>query len=134
MPAPAPFFGFHWCAPAGLLVSSHSKPNRFLKKSLFHRVGVLVTKDSGGPDAKLVAARALRVPVIVVDRPAPPAAPAPPPPAPAADLVTPAQVAEQLDQFLVSAGAVGRINGAGREHGQIRAFNNRTFDVAKAVP
>ena len=22
--APAPFFGLHWCAPAGLLVSSHS--------------------------------------------------------------------------------------------------------------
>jgi hypothetical protein len=44
------------------------------------------------------------------------------------------QVAEQLDQFLVSAGAIGRINDAGREHGQIRAFNNRTFDVAKAVP
>lgn len=44
------------------------------------------------------------------------------------------QVAEQLDQFLVAAGAVGRINDAGREHGQIRAFNNRTFDVTKAVP
>ena len=44
------------------------------------------------------------------------------------------QVAEQFDQFLVAAGAVGRINDAGREHGQIRAFNNRTFDVAKAVP
>ena len=44
------------------------------------------------------------------------------------------QVAELVDQFLVSAGAVGRVNDAGREHGQIRAFNNRTFDVAKAVP
>ena len=44
------------------------------------------------------------------------------------------RVAEQLDQFLVSAGAVARVNDAGREHGQIRAFNNRTFDVAKAVP
>jgi hypothetical protein len=44
------------------------------------------------------------------------------------------QVAEQFDQFLVSAGAVARVNDAGREHGQIRAFNNRTFDVAKAVP
>jgi Zn-dependent M28 family amino/carboxypeptidase len=43
-------------------------------------------------------------------------------------------VNEQLDQFLVAAGAVGRINDAGRDHGQIRAFNNRTFDVAKAVP
>ena len=24
VPAPAPPFGFHWCAPAGLFVSSHS--------------------------------------------------------------------------------------------------------------
>jgi carboxypeptidase Q len=44
------------------------------------------------------------------------------------------RVAEQLDQFLVSAGAVTRVNDGGREHGQIRAFNNRTFDVTKAVP
>ena len=44
------------------------------------------------------------------------------------------RVAEQLDEFLVSAGAVARVNDAGREHGQIRAFNNRTFDVTKAVP
>jgi hypothetical protein len=50
------------------------------------------------------------------------------------NVVPAAQVAEQLDQFLVSAGAVGRVNDAGREHGQIRAFNNRTFDVTKAVP
>lgn len=49
-------------------------------------------------------------------------------------VVPAAQVAEQLDQFLVAAGAVGRVNDAGREHGQIRAFNNRTFDVSKAVP
>ncbi len=45
-----------------------------------------------------------------------------------------AQAAEQIDQFLVQAGAVARVNDAGREHGQIRAFNNRTFDIAKAVP
>jgi hypothetical protein len=50
------------------------------------------------------------------------------------NVVPAAQVAEQFDQFLVKAGAVGRINDAGREHGQIRAFNNRTFDVARAVP
>jgi carboxypeptidase Q len=57
------------------------------------------------------------------------------PQGPADPNVVPAnQVAEQLDQFLVAAGAVGRVNDAGREHGQIRAFNNRTFDVAKAVP
>ncbi|MDH4067080.1 MAG: M28 family peptidase, partial [Acidobacteriota bacterium] len=51
-----------------------------------------------------------------------------------ADIVPANQVAEQFDQFLVEAGAVGRVNDAGRDHGQIRAFNNRTFDVAKAVP
>jgi hypothetical protein len=44
------------------------------------------------------------------------------------------QVNEQLDQFLVAAGAVARLNDAGRDHGQIRAFNNRTFDITKAVP
>jgi carboxypeptidase Q len=50
------------------------------------------------------------------------------------NLVPANQVTEQLDQFLVSAGAVARLNDAGRDHGQIRAFNNRTFDVTKAVP
>ena len=50
------------------------------------------------------------------------------------NVVPATQVAEQLDQFLVAAGAAGRVNDAGREHGQIRAFNNRTFDIAKAVP
>ena len=50
------------------------------------------------------------------------------------NVLTTNQVNEQLDQFLVSAGAAARVNDAGREHGQIRAFNNRTFDVAKAVP
>ena len=69
-------------------------------------------------------------------RPAPPT-PAPPttaPPTPDPGLLTANQVAEQLDQFLVAAGAVGRVNDAGRDHGQIRAFHNRTFDIAKAVP
>lgn len=40
----------------------------------------------------------------------------------------------RIDQFLVDNGAVVRVNDAGREHGQIIAFNNRTFDVSKAVP
>jgi carboxypeptidase Q len=57
-----------------------------------------------------------------------------PPARPNPSVLSANEVAEQLDQFLVAAGAVGRVNDAGREHGQIRAFNNRTFDVAKAVP
>jgi carboxypeptidase Q len=48
--------------------------------------------------------------------------------------LTPAQLAEQVDKFLLDSGAVIRVNDAGREHGQIRAFNNRTFDVTKVVP
>ncbi|MGE3274878.1 MAG: M20/M25/M40 family metallo-hydrolase [Vicinamibacterales bacterium] len=56
------------------------------------------------------------------------------PPAARPGALPAAQVAERLDQFLVEAGALVRLNDAGREHGQIRAFNNRTFDVAKAIP
>ena len=67
-------------------------------------------------------------------RSAPPFANAGPPTPTDPNVVPAAQVAEQVDQFLVQAGAVARVNDAGREHGQIRAFNNRTFDVAKAVP
>ena len=44
------------------------------------------------------------------------------------------QIVEQLDKFLLDNRAAVRINDAGREHGQIRAFNNRTFDVSKVVP
>ena len=44
------------------------------------------------------------------------------------------EVREQIDAFLVAEQALIRIDDAGRDHGQIRAFNNRTFDVAKAVP
>ena len=45
-----------------------------------------------------------------------------------------AKVTEIVDQFLVGNGALVRVNEAGREHGQIRAFNNRTVDLTKAVP
>jgi hypothetical protein len=55
-------------------------------------------------------------------------------PTPTPGVLTPAQVNEQIDAFLVAHHAAVRVNDAGREHGQIRAFNNRTFDVAKAVP
>ena len=43
-------------------------------------------------------------------------------------------VNERIDAMLVAGGALVRVNDAAREHGQIRAFNNRTFDLAKAVP
>jgi len=56
------------------------------------------------------------------------------PPAPVPGQLTNQQVAEQLDAFLVANRVAVRINDAGREHGQIRAFNNRTFDVTKTVP
>src|SRR5271165_2909114 len=46
VPAAAPPFGVHWCAPAGLLVSSHSYSNRFLKKLLLHLVGVWLQMTS----------------------------------------------------------------------------------------
>ena len=64
----------------------------------------------------------------------PPGGPAADPTRPDPAILSATRVAEQLDQFLVTAGATARINDAGRDHGQIRAFNNRTFDVTKAVP
>ena len=54
------------------------------------------------------------------DRPAPP--------------MTARQIDEQVDAFLVASRATLRVNDAAREHGQIIAFNNRTYDIAKAVP
>ncbi len=43
------------------------------------------------------------------------------------------QINAQVDDFLLANGASLRINDAGREHGQIRAFANYTFDVSKTV-
>ena len=62
-----------------------------------------------------------------------------PTPTPAADpnapkRLTNRQIDEQLDPFLKDNGALARVNDAGREFRQIRAFNNRTFDVTKTVP
>jgi carboxypeptidase Q len=68
------------------------------------------------------------------ERGSPSAGPPIPSPAPAPGVLTANQIAEQFDQFLAASGAVGRVNDAGRDHGQIRAFNNRTFEIAKAVP
>ena len=44
------------------------------------------------------------------------------------------QLNEQLDTFLKANGALVRVNDAGREFRQIRAFNNPTYDVNKVVP
>jgi hypothetical protein len=57
-----------------------------------------------------------------------------PTPTPDPTRLTANKITEIVDQFLVTNGALVRVNDAGREHGQIRAFNNRTFDVTKAVP
>ena len=48
--------------------------------------------------------------------------------------LTPRQVNEQVDAFLVANKARVRINDGGRDHGQIRAFNNPSFDGATAPP
>jgi carboxypeptidase Q len=44
------------------------------------------------------------------------------------------ELGPKIDQFLVEAGALVRVNDAGREHGQIVAFNNSTYDIAQAIP
>ena len=77
------------------------------------------------------------------NQPAPPAAqpPAAPPQAqPPVSVndsqrpLTNAQIQAQLNQFLLDNGALVRINDAGRDLGQIRAFDNSTRDVTKAPP
>ncbi|MDT7603664.1 MAG: carboxypeptidase [Acidobacteriota bacterium] len=57
-----------------------------------------------------------------------------PTPTPVPGQLTNAQIGEQLDKFLLDNGVLVRVNDAAREHGQIRAFNNRTFDVNRVVP
>lgn len=48
--------------------------------------------------------------------------------------LTAAQVNAAVDAFLLRAGAGVRINDAGREHGQIRAFAHSAYDHTKTVP
>ena len=62
--------------------------------------------------------------------PTPTPTPAPGAPKP----LTNREIDEQLDAFLKGNGALIRVNDAGREFRQIRAFNNRTFDVNKVLP
>jgi len=72
-------------------------------------------------------------------RPAPQRGAGPGPQGPATPAQGPArlnarEVGEQIDAFLVASGAAGRFNDGGRAHGQIRAFQNRTYDPSKVVP
>ena len=58
-----------------------------------------------------------------------PQQPAPPPAQPRDDQpLNNNQLQQQLNQFLVDSGALVRINDGGRDHGQIRAFNNPAYD------
>ena len=48
--------------------------------------------------------------------------------------LTGAQLATQVNEFLVANKEALRVNDAGRDHGQIRAFSNNTYDLKKVVP
>ena len=43
-------------------------------------------------------------------------------------------IGEAVDEMLRTGGALVRVNDAGRDHGQIRAFSNTTYDPSKAIP
>ena len=48
--------------------------------------------------------------------------------------LSPGEVSRRIDRFLVEHGALVRINDAGRPHGQIAAYSNRTYDISQTVP
>jgi carboxypeptidase Q len=48
--------------------------------------------------------------------------------------LTPAAVTTAVNAMILKAGVAVRINDAGRDHGQIRAFQNNTYNVTKAPP
>jgi carboxypeptidase Q len=54
--------------------------------------------------------------------------------APRAGALPARELGQRIDQFLLESGARVRVNDAGREHGQIAAFNNSTYDITKAIP
>src|SRR6185295_359249 len=54
--------------------------------------------------------------------------------APGDGVLSAAEVATRLDQFLLTSGASVRINDAGRAHGLIAAYNSRGYDPAKTIP
>lgn len=53
---------------------------------------------------------------------------------PRPNAVSPVQLNEQLDKFLLENNVAVRINESQLDRGLVRAFNNRTFDVTKVVP
>ena len=78
---------------------------------------------------------ALYDPVGPATPPGPPAAPTPQPQQPPRQgVLNASQIDEQLNGFLIASHALMRVNDAGRDHGQIRAFANRAYDPAKALP
>ena len=85
------------------------------------------------PSAKRADDKQMQQRFVPDARPSPTPTPTPTP-TPGPTPLTGQQIADQLDTFLKDNGALARVNDAGREHGQIRAFNNRLFDVNKAVP
>ncbi len=66
-------------------------------------------------------------------KPAPEASPVPTP-TPKAGQLDARTANASIDKFLRDNDALVRVNDAGRPYGQIRAFDNETFDLAKAVP
>ena len=59
-----------------------------------------------------------------------------PPPAPPQprQVLTTAQMTAQIYEFLQANGALVRVNDAARDHGQIRAFANSSYDPSRAIP
>lgn len=49
-------------------------------------------------------------------------------------VLTGAQINEAIDKFLVANNAAMRVNDSRMSNGHIRAFQNRTYDITKAVP
>ena len=48
--------------------------------------------------------------------------------------LTNAQITAQVSEFLIANGVLVRVNDAGRDHGQIRAFANPAYDPSKTIP
>jgi carboxypeptidase Q len=53
---------------------------------------------------------------------------------PAPGVLTPAQINETIDKFLLAHDALMRVNDSRMANGHIRAFQNRTYDIEKVVP